>query len=631
MEQEIDFYSIALAKLLQTAPDLGAYILSFKDVSEELNETSDIKVGVFILRVGQDVFFIPVISKLENVYPIDSIFIQSVSKFVPLTKKTIDMVIASSKLDQGKGSKIPKEAVPNPDVTTMINPPRTGKFSYASQSRLGDFLASMPGYLKDFAFEKIAAERSVYENLHKLFAIRDIFAALKSAPGGAAAVTNLAPISIVTTATPDLDQGAINNILSKGYHVSGANPTSRIVVTEENYDNHKFTQVSALDGNTDYELVLRSSATREAFIPKRLNINSPIRLRDVNRSVRAGQSSVAFFTNGDYAIGDSFVAVGERLDRVNTLDGLFKNTPPVLPKDIEVGDTFALFDTEAELLGVYHANRVTLSNLGVTISADVLGGMDEGYVTINAFRNYGGAPTVNEHDLYIPYSFLAIRLGTDITGDLEISINRAAKHSQFKELSMLGEQINLGYDNVEFTINGSPVGSEAAVMTKLAVEEGIDPVLAENFIKQAKERKFAKLYLSKKASTDFKPAEIPQFGEIPAKQGKPSLNGSFMPSVQTSLQTNDAQTVEATIISELLQTPDMFELIAEYMPDIAECLDKLGRVLFLSRVHIEQLSQNNDVDSVFAFLASLKATYRMLGDNYAKLQEILALKPEAKK
>ena len=84
---------------------------------------------------------------------------------------------------------------------------------------------------------------------------------------------------------------------------------------------------------------------------------------------------------------------------------------------------------------------------------------------------------------------------------------------------------------------------------------------------------------------------------------------------------------EAMIISELLQTPDMFEMISEYLPVIEEAVDKLGRILFVSRVHLEKLALGNDVDTIFAFLSSLKIVYKLLGDNLLKLQELVAVQP----
>jgi hypothetical protein len=614
---EPDFYSIALAKLLQTVPELGNYIVTFKDVSEDLNENSDIKVGVFILRVGQEIFYVPVVSKMDNVYPVDSIFFTSTGQFMPITKKTTETIITSSKLSQGKPTKIPSTAPANPDVTSMINPPRTGKFVYASASRLGDFLAGMPDYLKQFTMEKIAEEKSVYENLHKLFAIRDIFSALKAAPQSMAARTNAAPISVVTGAATNLSQGEIAAILEHGYAVKGHHTSNRVALAAKHYSDHKYSEISEVDGNSDYELLFSNGTSREAFIPK---------MFDTGQNSGSRSKTVAMFTNGDYAIDQSFIATGDKLDRKLVLDVIFDKLPPVLPRDVEIGDTFAIIDVNANLGGIFRAHKVMLSNLGVEISVSTEAGAGNCTTRINAYRNYGVSPSCQGHEMYIPFSSLVLKLGENVTGELERSVNSAARRREITEAGLLGDQLNLGYDGIEFTVNGSAVGDESAMMSKLAVDEGIDPALASSFIKQAKEKKFAKVYLSKRAS-EIKPAEMPQFGQALAPAPKVGLNGSFMPNVQNALKVSDAQTTEATIISELLQTPDMHELIEEYLPDIEECVDKLGRILFLSRVHISKLAENNDADSVFAFLANLKAVYRMLGDNLFKLRELIAIKP----
>ena len=618
--QEVDIYPLALAKFLQVAPELGANILSYKDISSDLPQTSDIKVGIFILRTGLELFYVPVVSKAENIYPIDSVFQASKNKFFPLTRKMVDVILTSSKNTQGKGTKIPSNVSQNPDLTSLITPPRTGKFAYASTSRLGDFLASMPTYLKDFTLTKVAEEKSVYEELHKLFSIRDIFAALKSnSPAvGMALITNNAPISFVTGSSTNLTSEEIADILDKGYSTkTDHSGTSGRIAVAQKAETSKFTSVGNLDGNSDHELVMNNGDAREAFIPKRMDIG-----------LNAGNLSVALFTNGDYAVEDSFVSVGTKLDRKEVLDTLFKNNPPVLPRDLNSGDTFAIIDTSANLLGVFSAHRVTHTDVGVDISVQVRAGAPSSIRDIFASRNYGAKPSIVNNTIYTPFSSLVIKLGENISHNLERNVMAASKRHEISVAALLGDQINIGYDEVEFTVNNKAVGSEADLMHKLASVEKIDPVLAQSFIKQAKEKKFLKVYLSKQAADDFKPAEKPYAGKDPSPVPKTGLNGSFMPNVQNSLKLGDAQSTEATIISELLQAPDMYELIEEYQPEIEQCIDKLGRILFLSRININQLAEGNDIDSVFSFLSSLKNTYRTLGDNFIKLNEMIAIKPK---
>jgi hypothetical protein len=623
VDQNQDFNDIALSKFLATSPELGGLILSFKDITDDLQEESDMKVGVFILKSGAEVFYVPVVSKMDNVYPIDSIFFASRQKFFPITKKTIATIISSSQMDQGRGKKIPTSANLNPDVSQLINPPRTGKFVSASTSRLGDFMASMPDYLKDFTLEKISEEKTVYENLHKMFSIRDLFAALKSraTKSPASTVGNLAPVQIITIKDEGLTPVEIKAILENGYHVRGAPEHNRIAVTMEDQNDGKFTTVSDVDGDSDYEVVMQNASTKEAFVPK---------LMDIGQNLGSSAGSVAIFTSGDYAVSSKFVVKGDKLARKEVLNTVFEYNPPVLPRDVTIDDTFAIINGSAELLGVFTARKVMLNHLGVEIDVGVIAGPMAGAAKIHAYRNYGAAPQKEGRDIYIPYSSLVIKLGANLSSDIEITANAASIKHCISQKELLGDTLKLSFDGVEFSANGEVLGQEKAAMQRLVVEESIDPNLAKSFIKQAKERKVTTIYLSKQAGQRFEAGQIAEFGEKPQPQGKLGLNGSFIPSVQKSLALSDAQVTEATIISELLQAPNMFDLIQEYIPDIEECIDKLGRILFLSRVHINQLSENNDTDSVFGFLANLKSVYRMLGDNVVKLQELLALRPNEK-
>ena len=86
----------------------------------------------------------------------------------------------------------------------------------------------------------------------------------------------------------------------------------------------------------------------------------------------------------------------------------------------------------------------------------------------------------------------------------------------------------------------------------------------------------------------------------------------------------DPQTTEATILAELLQAPDMYQYIEEYTPDIEEALDKLGRILFLLRINLDKFGQGSNPSEVFSFISQLRNVYRMLGDNFIKLQQLLA-------
>lgn len=636
----MDFSDIALAKLLQTVPELGNYIITFKDVSDELQDDTGIQVGVFVLRVGSEIFFIPVVAKNDNVYPIDSIFFDTDKKFFPLTKKTVTLVVASSQLEQGKPTEIPKTVVGNPSVADMINPPRTGKHVYASSSRLTDFLASMPDYLKQATMEKISAEKSVYDSLDQMYGLKAIFDVLKKRPEGMAAETNQVPISVVTDANPSMTTDQISSILNDGYHISGEQPISRVAVSVHDFNSSgTFRNVSNLDGDRDFEIMFSNGTSREGYIPKMYTLgSSPRGVGGNSDRYEDPKTSLAIFTSGDYAVGQSFISVGDNLDRKEVLKTLFEYNPPAMLRDVESGDKIVIVLNCGDFVGPISINKVALSSLGVELTGS---SYQSGYgaVAIYGYRNLPGDIKVcgngNKHEIFVPYNSIILKLRKDITSDLERNVNAACHKRMLHEVQWLGEEMNLGFDGVEFAINGKTAGVEANVMNRLVVGEGIDPEDASKFVKQAKEVKFVKIYMTKRAgfTNASNDGNLPNYGEEDLTGIDPdevTMNGAYqpnknmMPNVQESLKAGDAQVTEATIISELLQTPDMFEAIAEYLPDIEEAIDKLGRTLFMARVHVSRLAEANDADSVYAFLASLKTVYRLLGDNFVKLKEYAA-------
>ncbi|HET8686062.1 MAG TPA: hypothetical protein VFM18_05280 [Methanosarcina sp.] len=604
----MEFSDIALAKLLQTAPDLGPLVLNFQDVTGELGEDAGCQVGIFILRSGAETMFVPVISRGDDVYPIDSIFVDSEKKFLPLTRKIIDSVIATGQTEPGKSTKMPDTVPVNPSVYSLINPPRTGKFVYASASRLVDFLAELPAHVKQATYEKIAAERSVYDSLDKMFGLKAIFDVLRPAPKSLAAVTNQAPISIVTSPSAGMSDEAISNILNDGYHVVGSQPTRRVAVSVQSFnDTGKIREISAVDSDRDYSIAFRNGTMRDAFIPK-MHVH------------QKGGRVLALYTNGDYSVSSSLISVGDDLNRKQVLDMLFNTRPPVLLRDVTMGDTFVLMTVDGEFLGPYRAGNVVMNSYGVEISTS---GIYSGSVSkICGYRNFMGKADLVEKSLYVPSNTVVLILGEDVTSEAEVSVNGTARRLELSSLQLLGSELNLGFDGIEFSANGRPVGGVPQVMEMLVVREGVDPDLAKNFVKQAQETKFVKIFMSKQASTDYNPAEVPQYGEVPNKTGDVSMNGAFMPAVQQSAALGDSQVVEATIISELLQVPDMFEQISEYLPDIEEAVDKLGRIMFMSRIHINRLAESIDSDSVFSLLAQLKSVYRLLGDNMMRLRSL---------
>jgi len=603
----MEFSDLALAKLLETIPELAKYILTFEDLSHELDEDAGLQVGVFILRSGGDLFYIPVVEKSGNVYPMDSIFFASEQKFFPITHHTVSLVEASGQVSQGKPVKSPDSLVKNPSVYHLINPPRTGKHVYASSSRLVEFLAQLPADVKNELVSGISAEKSLYDKLDDMFGLKTLMEVLShidqsQSPGEAKAYVYTA---LCDCQTPE--QRA--DILRQGYFVNRQDMPTRVAVAKEDLNkNGIFTEVSVNDGDRDYNVVMSNGSIRQAYIPK------------LYCGIGKHANTIAIFTDGSFAVASSVISAGTPPARKEVLSSLFNHNPPKLISDLFRGDKFVAVLNTNEFLGPFEVESAATNHNGPCLRVKDLRTFKTYELIAN--RNFNKSVLVEDCTIYVPSSTFIFLLGENRSSDLERSLNGAQRRQSIQNLQFLGDELNLTFDGVEFSINGKAVGMAPQTMKSLVDGEGIDPDQAESFIKSAQATKQTKIYLTKRAySTEFSPSHTTEkFGVDAPRQPRVGKNGSFMESVQESVGVNDAQVAEATIISELLQVPEMTEVIEEYLPDIEAAIDKIGRTLFMARVNIGKLSSKYDPDGIYSFLSSLKNVYRKLGENYMKLR-----------
>ena len=633
----MEFSQLALEKLIQLFPELANYVVTFKDVTEDTNrgDNSDVSVGIFVLQLGGQYFYVPIIAKGEAIQPIDSVFDIQKESFTPLTKSFVQQAINTSQLSMGKAKKIPKTINRNPSVYDMVTPPRTGKFVYASSSRLTEFLSLLPNMTKQAMFEKFSEDKELYSSLHRLFGLENILSSLRPT---VAPVPESQPQGIqVLTGGTNLDSSTVKSILDKGYAIKGEQPTNRIAIMANDASLiGKFRQLASIDAGRDFDIILNSGESKSAYIPKR-SVLAP-QFAALLSPFKGGDPVLAIFSNGDYSISGDMVAVGEGFPGHSVLTDLFSNQSPSTPKDLGFGDTFALLTADLEFLGVYNVNSIEVSDTSVNIKArDLIRNVEPTavyghaagrsyFTSIQAFVNCKKA-TSQGNDLFVPYNCLVVKLNKNISDRLEPNITSALAKAELNTLMNLGASSDIGYDGVEFSYNGSPVGPEVKMIELLVLNEGLDPGKVESFVKQAKERRHVKIYLSKRA--DFDPQEIPQYGDIPSDNSDdyafPKENGRRVAdNVKASIGTNDPQTVESVIISELLQVSNMKEYVKEYLPDIKDALDKIGRTLFLARLNISDLAKTHSAAEVNSFISNLRNVYRMLGENFIKLEQMVS-------
>lgn len=617
----MEFSDLALAKFLQTASELSPYILNFSLIDDESGVEGS-QVGVFILSTPSGIAYVPVIGKGDTTFPIDSIFLEEEKRFIPLTKATISKLINSPAMALGKTQKIPDSVVRNPDMSHLINPPRTGKYVYASASRLTEFMASLPQDVKEFAFEKIAAEHSLFTQLDKMFGLKAIFAALKSPLGtGAVNASSSGPRPIVQsnpsviTSAQEIkslaDEALAAQFLLQGYAVVGNPEFSRTAVAYAPYNQMgQFQSVSpSTDGGRDYTIVLNDGNTKQAFLPKYAPIFG------ANHREQA-----SLLEDGNFVMGP-MIAVGDGELPATTLRALFEVRPPKLLRDCFRDDTIMLFNSDGDAIGPFKVGNLILTPLGAEAQVYPLSS-GSGIRKICAFNNVRHDVNLIGDTLYVRHNVIVLPLGIDMSHTLETSPNMAATRRELITSQFLGAEMDIRHDGVEYSANGRILGSFPNALKVLVEDERLDPEAANSFLKQASELRHVRIFLSKKASADSPaPTEIPRYGNMPDTDQTVGMNGAFMPAVQQAAGLGDGQVLEATVISQLLQSPNLLELVGEYLPDLQSATDKLGRVLFLSRVKMDQLSESLDSDSVFALINQIKTVYRTLGDATTKLEE----------
>jgi len=622
----MEFSELAIQKLLQLFPELSSFIVSFKDITNDVPslEETDVSVGVFILEAGNRYFYLPVIAKSDAIQPLDSLFDTVEQCFVPLSKGFVNIFINSAQSDMGKPTKIPDGVIQNPSIYSLVTPPRTGKFVYASSSRLEEFLTVLPNMVKQAVLDEISSDKEVYAALHRLFGLENLFSALKPTVNPVVAVPK--PTMEVVTQGTGLDNPTIKAILDKGYALRGENTTTRVAVPANNYkDIGRFRTLSSIDAGQDFDVCTKSGNVVTVFLPK----NSKYRPQTPALMKSTPDNVVGILRNGDFVITSGLVATYEGRDGFQTLKGYLSLVPGITPNELTNQDSsFAIFSPQLELVGLYQYPSVTKTAFGVTISATSALNIGTGgsrAVTINAYKNSTVINCQDQTNIFIPTNTLIVKLGDKLWADdvFETNVNSALARQELTTMTTLGTAVDIGYDGIEFIINRVPVGSEANVMNVLVVQEGLDPTQAESFVKQAKEQKHLKLYMSKKA--DAEQDIIPSYGATPpSQQSGFGINGDFTNSLTTAAKTNDPETMETTIISELLQVTDMKGYINEYLPDIKNSIDKLGRALFLCRLKMDQLALDHTASEVFSFIANLRNTYRMLGDTYLKLENMVS-------
>jgi len=643
------FSDDALALLVQTAPTLVPMVMTFQDMTSQLPDPdAGIEVGCFVLNCGGNEVFIPAISISQSLQPLDSIFMTDKGQFFPLTDKVIKWVSTTNTgSDMGKSRNRPSTVKHNPTVEQLVNPPRTGKFVYASTSRFQEFLASLPNNVKERLLEAFTTSP-----------LKDtMYDSMKGYDGVVTMLKTNTPdqfpryltheelwprsLNMVTYQDNYIPSAVANQVIQDGYAFIGDREQVRYAV-EEGFPGG-FNQLGNTDTRGVFPIVFKDGSVKDCYLPRKDQTGSYM--------------NFVILPNGDFAYGNAFVTRGSQSPIINGFGDFLSDAPTMSFKDLEAyGTPFAIFDFDGDMLGVFVlASNITISNTGYSCRA--VNYFTGTHVTIHALYNRNSFVERNPSDLVlIPAHAIVMPLGKDRTDEIEIDPNLAQLVQQYGMNDVLGDRMRITYDGSEFWVNGMPMPDEPTLAKHLVMGEGLSPEHAKTFIKKAQERGEVAILMSKKAdfTGSFPSNEIPEWGvernkdeNRPTKTSGRSFTGAknsygklkydqdnrlvpplmlmdpiwqrgLQDAILTSSGTGDETTMESGIMVELLQLMPR-DIVLEYLPDISTAIDRLGRILFVFRLNIKQLTVTRPSSQVASLIQAMRASYRNLGDSYLNL------------
>ena len=608
--------TMAANRLNLQAPELSKFVVAFKDLSDELPENTGVQVGMFILDISGKYVYIPTVSKAGTIQTLESMFDADSKTFIPITKKSVKWMIEKGHL-LGKADRIPKHVARDPDLYDAIVPPRTGKFVYASEGRIGGFFATLPNHIKQATLTLLDEDYDLQNAIADVMDMDIIRENLeKETPTYSAPMGPEAPI--VITSAEGLSEEQVQEIMSKGYIVKNPPKSSRVAVESSDSSLLSLTTLSnlcpgmaAMAMKQDGSWVgVASLKMVKKYTDDRLNkAYDPCRGK-----VEKDTGVVAFTEDGEIITDGTVIISGKECSYSDVIERIKCKRAT----DIDQGEKGMIF-TGSAFYGPLTANLVTKANGWTTICTDEHKVMiHSGVKTLLDIQ--GQSMIMSDSAMFYP-----------ITGEasMEHDISMAQMKASIEMERMLPYQSTLVHRNGVYAVDGREIGNKPQIVEHLLKSWEIDVPSVETFVKKAEQQNSV---IVKMAATAPKGAKVQphyQQGEQPMSEqqmtGDARQRAMGMASaVKKVKDVSDREVMEATIISEMLQNPDLEGSIREYLPEIHQAVDRLGRSLFLMRINTDKLSDKMDAEALNNIFTATRNAYRILGENYVMLQNLVS-------
>ena len=628
----MDFSDNAYLKLSQRFPDIVPYVTGFFDLTEELNKEDDsLQVGSFQIVLGPDTYFIPVICKNSVIQPLDSVVKAETNLFFPALPAYLRTLVDTPLSGFGKNQKIPNTAVKNPNIYSLVVPPRTGKFVYASSSKALELLGLAPVMYKQALVNALKEDEDFASSLHSAINLEELAEVLKASAAKAESIASTAAkatentdVSILVDGTGDLSEDEIQSIIQKGYAIRGEPAFVRVAVPVQDFvEFGRFEKLRVPCGTAECrQIVMHAGDTKLGVFLKDHPVSVTSRAPKLFSSEDV-QIRPVIFSDGTYTTTEFVVTKGDPVPLIEGLQELLSFAESSSAIEALPGNC-AILSTDGQL--VFLGTLTGRQMRGGSLFFDAVDMRSPRALTFHVIGSLESARRLSDSSILLPANYRVVYL-TPLEERLSASVNEAQQLTQMRYWDQF-KQVNVLRANGvnEFLYNGDNISGAPLLLQRLVVEENIAPAVAEAFMKTAQETGKCEFFITKQADV-FGNLNSSQFvypqadtsnqfpdGEFPAE--------GFVQNVKMVSSLEDPDLVNSTIIAELLQAPSLKQYAENYLPDIRLSIDRLGRILFLSRMKLSDMFTGENGIELMTTVNVLKGVYTSLGSLYFSLQRL---------
>ena len=676
---EQNFFQLAFAYIRDKIPNLLDYMLGFEVVNK--NDDGTQAIGLFKFDVSGRQLFVPVFYKNGELKGAELLYNQNQDKFVPNKENWVDSLLNARPEELGSPSGMSRGDIMNGmqsglDLSKIYNPTMNTKLSMdRMQSLASSFDWTLPNFLKqaDCKLSEIYT-RTLMQNpeLHKLAAEaygEELYKALESCKKSEAVIQldndKVPEVQVIDANSPQpvfdsMSDAEKKELLEEGVVLRDNRSEGKIP-----YKIQRPMKLNAAEGACACDLLMKGGSFQRGAILPELgvdNFNKHVFIPMGNKSLTpcCVESSKAFVSSFENA-HEEFKKFIEALPDASSAKAQAGDSS-VYDKDVP----YTIF-VEAD--GSQGSNAVCLKNkveFDSTTTYEVMCGGSYSIDKVVVSPAYKRMRLI-DRTLYVPVKAKVHSFKAKAYSCPKLDIGDARDIDA--KIKGLFDEVKVAKDRNGFTVscNGRVLFKQATrrdTYVSLVAGVGLDVPSAKTAIKQAASLEPAVYMLQKSAQGPFfdpgqvfapnvppvpmgmnptlgVPEQYPQAETLNAMTGapgnvlnqrimdgiggmnqtQPALSQQAVDGIMQAAQAGEKDVFDVANISELINRADIDTPLDQYLVDLNQALDRLGRIYFLMLFHGDKFSERFSQEDIPSMEESVRNTFTHLGELILKLKE----------